>query len=96
MPYFEQGQEKLHVVYVQNENWVLDPNFQITCVRKKGVLPTLCQIIQNYVKSNCNMLKSTVRLVDYSYVKLVKSIVDMTNSNANLVKFKVQKWTYQL
>jgi hypothetical protein len=57
------------------------------CQKKKGVLPTLCQIIQNYVKFNCNMLKSTVRLVDYSYVELVKSIVDMTNSNANLVKF---------
>jgi hypothetical protein len=35
MPYFEQGQEKLHVVYVQNENWFLDPNFQITCVKQK-------------------------------------------------------------
>jgi len=34
MPYFEQGQEKLLVVYVQNENWFLDPNFQITCVKK--------------------------------------------------------------
>jgi hypothetical protein len=30
------------------------------------------------------MLKSSVRLVDYSYVELVKSIVDMTNSNASL------------
>lgn len=57
---------------------------KITCVKKKGVLPTLCQIIQNYVKSS-------VRLVDYSYVDLVKSIVDMTNSNANLVKFKGAK-----
>ncbi len=52
--------------------------------KTKGVLSTLCQIIQNYVKSNCNMLKSSVRLVDYSYVELVKSIVDMTNSNASL------------
>jgi hypothetical protein len=52
--------------------------------KKKGTLPTLCQIIQNYVKSS-------VRLVDYSYVDLVKSIVDMTNSNANLVKFKGAK-----
>jgi hypothetical protein len=42
------------------------------------------------------MLKSSVRLVDYSYVELVKSIVDITNSNVNLVKFEVQKWTYQL
>jgi hypothetical protein len=42
------------------------------------------------------MLKSSVRLADYSYVELLKSIVDMTNSNANLVKFNVQKWTYQL
>ncbi len=62
--------------------------------KKKCVLPTLCQIIQNYVKSKCNMLKSSVRLVDYAYVELVKSIVNMTNSNVNLVKFEVQKWTY--
>ncbi len=34
MPYFEQGQEKLLAVYVQNENWFLDPYFQITCVKK--------------------------------------------------------------
>ncbi len=51
MPYFEQGQEKLHVVYVQNENWFLDPNFKNhMCKKKRRVTnsmsnyPKLCKI----------------------------------------------------
>ncbi len=61
MPYFEQGQEKLHVVYVQNENRFLDPNFQITCVKKRCITnsmsnyPKSCEIQLQHVKIQCEV-----------------------------------------